>query len=480
MRRIHVSWLIASGSAGLLVGIGLAAVINEYVFAHIAWLFTASSLLILVFWKRVRWLLFVALVGGCLIGLWRGSISQLGLNEYQKFIGEKVVVVGTVSEDVATGKGEQQQIKLNKLTIQGKQMNGQIWLSTPEKLPIKRSDKVTIEGTMTEGFGNFAASMYRAKITSIERASYGDVARDVRDEFAASVREGIKEPEASLGVGFLTGQRSSLPLELDEQLKIVGLTHVVVASGYNLTILVRFTRRIFARISKFLATATAGGLIVGFVLMTGFSPSMSRAGLVAGLSLIAWYYGRVIHPVVLLLSVAGFTAFINPLYVWGDIGWYLSFAAFAGVIILAPLVHDYFWGHAKRPGAVRQILVDTSCAQLTTMPIMALAFGTYSLYALPANLLVLSLVPLAMLLVFFTGLVGLVLPALVTIAGWPAQVVLQYMTTVISWIASKPGAQGTITVSPMMMCLSYVVLFAVGYLLWKKTHHSFRTDSIVE
>jgi competence protein ComEC len=479
-RSIHVSWLIAAMSAGVLAGIALSAVFDALLLANIAWLLASSLLLLLVFWKRVRWLVLVALLGGCLIGLWRGSLSQIGLDQYQQFIGQEVVVTGIVSEDVVTKGAGQQQIKLNKLSINTKQMTGQVWLSTSVSLSVKRSDTITLYGVLNEGFGNFAASMYRAQITSIERANYGDVARDVRDAFAASVRSGIQEPEASLGVGFLTGQRSTLPLELDEQLKIVGLTHIVVASGYNLTILVRFTRRIFARVSKFLATATAGGLIVGFVLMTGFSPSMSRAGLVAGLSLIAWYYGRVIHPVVLLLCVAGLTAFINPLYVWGDIGWYLSFAAFAGVIILAPLVHDFFWGHKKQAGWVRQILVDTSCAQAATMPIMAFAFGTYSLYALPANLLVLALVPFAMLLVFITGLAGLLVPALVTIIGWPAQALLTYITHVVSWLAGKPGAQGEVVFTLPLLLLSYGVLFAIGYVLWKKTNHSFRTDSIVE
>ena len=151
------------------------------------------------------------------------------------------------------------------------------------------------------------------------------------------MREVVKEPQASLGIGFLTGQRSTLPDSLDEQLRIVGLTHIVVASGYNLTILVRFARRLFVRYSKYWATVSASVMICGFVLVTGFSPSMSRAALVTGLSLAAWYYGRKIHPLVLLLFAAAITVLINPSFLWGDIGWALSFTAFAGVMLLAPL-----------------------------------------------------------------------------------------------------------------------------------------------
>ncbi len=77
------------------------------------------------------------------------------------------------------------------------------------------------------------------------------------------------------------------------------------------------------------------------------SPSMSRAGLVAGLSLLAWYYGRRIHPLVLLPLAMAITVMVQPSYAWGDLGWQLSFAAFAGVLIGAPLIQAYFLATRK-------------------------------------------------------------------------------------------------------------------------------------
>ncbi len=63
----------------------------------------------------------------------------------------------------------------------------------------------------------------------------------------------------------------------------------------------------------------------------------------AGLSSSAWYYGRTIHPLVLLPCVGGNCAIDNPQFGWGDLGWQLSFACQQGVIMLAPLLHSYFW-----------------------------------------------------------------------------------------------------------------------------------------
>ena len=97
----------------------------------------------------------------------------------------------------------------------------------------------------------------------------------MRDWFAEQVKEHIPETEAALGLGYLLGLRRALPTELVEVLQIAGLTHIIVASGYKLTILVRLSRRMFVRVSKYLATLSASSMILGFMAVTGMSPSMT-------------------------------------------------------------------------------------------------------------------------------------------------------------------------------------------------------------
>ena len=217
-------------------------------------------------------------------------------------------------------------------------------------------------------------------------------------------------------------------------------------------------------------------MIAGFMLITGFSPSMSRAGLVAGLGLLAWYYGRKTHPVVLLLFAAAVTLFLQPSYIWGDIGWYLSFAAFAGVIVLAPLLHRFFWGADTKLGIFRELLVTTMSAQIMTLPILLYTFGQYSLYSLVANILVLPVVPLAMLATFIAGLGGLIVPGLAGIFGLPAYALLSYCIFIIEKIAGLPGAQGDISVSMTVVVFCYIMAVSVILLLWYKTKHNFRAS----
>jgi competence protein ComEC len=477
-RRVHMSWLVAVLSAGVVMGVILAQDFSEW-FGSVSWLLIGLSLAIISFWRRYIYFLVIVLVAGGLIGLWRGSIDQQQLQPYKKIIGYQAMVQGTVSEDADLGKQGELVLRLNNLQVDGHELIGKIWASGNTKFDIKRGDQVTIRGKLSAGFGSFAASMYRADIERVQRPIPGDVARQVRDEFAGNVRQAIPDPEAALGIGYLVGQRRALPPELDEALKIAGLTHIVVASGYNLTILVRLARRLFVKISRYIALVASGGLVLSFVAVTGASPSMSRAGLVAGLSLLAWYYGRKFHPLVLLPFAAAVTLLVDPSYGWNDLGWQLSFAAFAGVMILAPLLQAYFFDN-KKPGTIRQILGETVSAQILTLPILVLAFGTFSNVAIIANLLVLPLVPLAMLLTFLAGIGALLFPFAAEIIGMPATVLLQYMTGVAEYVAKLPWAQTVLEIPAFVAAIFYMVLVVACVYMWQKTKYNLRDANLVE
>jgi competence protein ComEC len=276
----------------------------------------------------------------------------------------------------------------------------------------------------------------------------------------------------------LLGLRRALPPGLVEALQIAGLTHVIVASGYNLTILVRLSRRLFVRVSKYLAMVSSTAMILAFMAVTGMSPSMSRAGLVAGLSLAAWYYGRKIHPLVLLPLAAAVTLLVNPQFGWNDLGWQLSFAAFAGVIILAPLLQRYFFGD-KEPGAIRQVAGETLSAQIFTLPLLVMAFGMMSNVALLANVLILPLVPLAMLLVFLAGIFATV-PLLGAVIAAPTTWLLSYMVWVAEWLAGQSWAQMEVNISWWIVAFVYALLSLAVWWMVRATGYRLRDSNVVK
>lgn len=433
-RRVHPTWHMTAVCLGFVGGAALAPIWPQN-----SWVIWAGGIALttLAFWRLRRVLLVAACVGGALVGLGRGTLAVGDIAKYTPYYGHRVTLIGSVADDVDI-KPQGVHMTLKNIYLGGHEFGGTVFATVKGGNELRRSDEVTVKGVLSNGFGGFSASIM-GDVVHAQRSAPGDVALNVRDGFASDIRQAIAEPEASLGIGYLLGQKSALPSDLVDALKVTGLTHIVVASGYNLTILVRIGRRVFAKISKYLAALTSSGLIVSFIAMTGLSPSMTRAGLVAGLALWAWYYGRKFHPVTLLALAASVTVLINPSYVWGDLGWLLSFAAFAGVMVVAPITTAYFFGEENVP-FIGQLLIETISAQVATLPIMIIAFQQLSVIAPVANLLILPTIPLIMLLVAIAGASVMILPAIASGIGWPAEQLLHAQIVMINWCADIPWA----------------------------------------
>jgi competence protein ComEC len=250
-------------------------------------------------------------------------------------------------------------------------------------------------------------------------------------------------------------------------LSAVGLTHIVAVSGYNLTILVNVVHRIGGKKSKYRSLLFSLGLIAAFITITGVSASIARAALVSGLGLIAWYYGREIRPLLLIVLSAAITALINPLYLWSDIGWYLSFLAFFGILLLAPLISKRIF-KAKEPNFLWSLLIETIAAQTMTLPLILYIFGRLSVLALVANALVVPFIPIAMVLSLIAGLAGIFLPMFAGWLVWPAKWLLMYMIDIATTISRFPHALVAVQLSWVQLVICYGFIIGVLLVLWHR------------
>lgn len=474
-RQFRRTTIISLGLLGCLVGLWLSRAVAMAPGLPVIIVLGALALL---FDGRTLHTAILVCALGLTMGLWRGGAIQQRIAEYQQFLGSEVVLSGQVMDDPVYDERGRLDFRVGRVSIDGASLPGQVRIKGFIN-GLMRGDTVTVRGKLGAGFGNYQASIYFASAESIVHSTSPIEA--VRRQFFAAVYSVLPDPHASLGLGFLVGLRSALPDDLDGQLRIAGLTHIVVASGYNLTILVRLSRRLFAKRSKYQALISSLGLILLFLAITGASPSMVRASVVTILSLIAWYYGRHFQPLVIILLGATLTAGFNPLFIWYDLGWWLSFLAFAGVLIVAPLVTGRLYGD-KTPPLLIQIALETISAQLLVTPLILSTFGEISLVALLANVAVVPLIPFAMATTFLAGIASLLLSG--GLAGWfgiPAQLVLGYIVAATQLFASPAWAQRQVSVSGLVMVLMYVAMLVVGFWWYRRSKLSLhRLPSIVE
>lgn len=473
-RKVHLSWLVAIGWLAFLAGVMICLYL-PYNFGGLLWLAIGTIATLVSLLMRRSGLIILLIIGALVLGIARASPEKELRQYYESLVSQTVTVIGQVNED-PTVRADALSISFVSDRLNDRAASGLLYVTLPADSRVGRGDRLQLSGKVTPGFGSYDATLYRP--TLLSRSEATDGLTRLRDWFADRVRSQLSGPAAGLGLGFLIGEKSSLASDLVEALQIAGMTHVVVASGYNLTILVRLTRRLLLRVSKFSAATAAVVMILGFVGVTGFSPSMTRAGMVALFSLGAWYYGRRFHPFVLLTIVAGLSVLIHPQYIWYDVGWWLSFMAFVGVMVLAPLLQRYFFGE-KSPGTIRQILGETVAAHVMTLPIIILVFSQISHVAILSNMLVLPLVPLAMLLTFLVGVAAATVPAVAAVIAWPTQHLLDYMIAVIYWSSEIDWAQSDVSLSMGWIVGLYALVAAAIVYLWWRTRLDLRDNNLV-
>jgi competence protein ComEC len=453
------------GCVSFLVGLGLA---RRVYFAEPLVVIVLAVAAILLFRKRnivsLTCLVLVAVLGG----LWRGSVYMQNVAVYDEWLKRPVVIEAVATSDAVYGERTQLSFTANQAVITDPEevhLAGSLRVEGFGVPMVYKGDVVQVEGKL---FPTRGANQARISFAELSVVRPGDSPIDsLRRRFVAGLQSVLPEPAASFGAGLLIGQRSTLPKETNDVLAVAGLTHLVAVSGYNLTILIGASRRLWGKRSKFQSALFSVALIVLFLLITGLSASIVRAAIVSLLSLGAWYYGREFKPLVLLALPAALTAGWNPFYVWSDIGWYLSFLAFFGVLGVAPLLARRL-SKTGKVNAITAVLLESVSAQVLTLPLIMYIFGRMSVIGLLANVLVVPLVPLAMLGVLVAGIGGMVAPVISGWLAWPTSLVLTYMLDVAAALSRLPRAAIEQTLRWWQMVVFYGCIALATAVLWRR------------
>lgn len=465
--------LLVIGLFAFLLGL---AVSRLYTSLFIGWVLLFGIFCLLSARKKSVLTLIAIILFGMSAGIWRGGVFLDKLEPYRELTGKNVVFIAKVQSDATYNKQRQLSFDVSEITfLQPLQAEapGRITVSGFGEQAVYRGDLLQIEGKLSPTRGSRQARVSFSSFKALERDQA--VVENARREFVAGIATALPEPSASFGLGLLIGYRTNLPEITSDQLAITGLTHIIAVSGYNLTIIIRSVRRFLGNRSKYQQTVVCAVLIILFLLVTDFSASIVRASIVSGLSLAAWYYGRRFKPMLILTLAAAITAAWSPLYLWADIGWYLSFLAFFGILVMAPVITRLIYKKQKEVPQLSLLLIETTAAQLMTAPIILYIFGRASLVGLVSNLIIGPLVPIAMLVTLFAGLAGMFMPILSGYIALPARLLLRYILEVVALFARVPNALIERTISLWHMTTMYVLIFSGTIIAYAKTKAKYGT-----
>jgi competence protein ComEC len=251
------------------------------------------------------------------------------------------------------------------------------------------------------------------RVLPARRGGLAGILDAARGRAERALTAGLDGEQANLARGFVLGQDDRIDPPTREHFRRSGLAHLLAVSGQNVMLLAILAGALFAlcgaglRLRLLLTLA----LVALYVPIAGAGPSIQRAGVMGAAGIAATLLGRPSDRAYLLLLAAVATLLLNPLAA-GDVGWQLSFAAVIGIALAAAPLAAWLADRmpARLPRRLRRPLAEgaalTVSATLATAPLMAHHFDSFSLAALPANLLALPVVAPLMWLGMLAGLLG--------------------------------------------------------------------------
>lgn len=276
----------------------------------------------------------------------------------------------------------------------------------------------------------------------------------------------------ALAAGILIGDTSGLPDSVSTDFTTTGISHILAVSGTQTSLIMEYLMLLLCalRLPRRPSAAITAGAIEVFIAVTGFSPSVMRAGIMSLVCLGAILIKRDAD----VLNSLGFSAFVlclaNP-YAATDVGLLLSLTATLGMVTVSKLLLNFAGGKIEKlPSGVRKIvaaplgiLSETVGASALSYPVIIIAFGRVSLISLLANIIE---VPVSLFVTLSAAIIVIFSPArFLVFLIKPVAILVRLCCAFMMWFANILASLTFASVSASFGFVDILVIFAVVMLV---------------
>ena len=433
----------------------------------------SGLILVSVFWKYEK----PRVLGFCLfflvLGIYRYETADFKINnnDFLEFNDKKenVVLIGEIIAEPDVRKSNV------KLTISPQELEGKILVTANRYPEYQYGDRLKISGELLNpqeiedfSYKDYLAKdgifsvMYYPKTELLEKNQGNFIFAGIlnfKNKLRESIYRNLSPPHSSILAAIILGDKRQISDEWKEKLNFAGVRHLTAVSGMHVAVLSAILMSFFLALGFWRKQAFyfTVFLIAFFVILTGLQTSAIRAGIMAGLFLLARHLGRENSSTRAIVLAASFMLLQNPLLLRFDVGFQLSFLAVMGIIYAGPIFQNWL-RRIPDKFQLRSILAMTLSAQIFTLPILIYNFGYISQVAPLTNLLILPFLPYIMILGFICGFLGMLWTPLGWVFSLPVWLLLAYLTKIVEWFSALPFSVYFLEISWIWLLLSYLVL----------------------
>lgn len=220
----------------------------------------------------------------------------------------------------------------------------------------------------------------------------------LRDTCLNLIDRGDFSPQArNILKALLIGYTGDLDDSQREAFSVAGLSHVLAVSGLHLGIIWAVVAALLAPLGWLrlhrLRALVIMILLWGYAYVTGLSPSVIRACVMASVVLTGILIGRKAYPMNSLFVAAFVMLLYNPHYLF-QVGFQLSFLSVFSILLFYRPLYNLLPQGNRFARSTASLLAVSAAAQLGTLPLVIYYFHTLPLAGLITNLIVVPLLPL--------------------------------------------------------------------------------------
>jgi competence protein ComEC len=351
------------------------------------------------------------------------------------------------------------------LTVTGGSAGFRLAATLPRYPPIEPGDRLEVEGRARprpdSPYGRYLERLdawgtldARSMAVLARPVDPGTLLEGWRRDAGENLTHVLPEPEAGLAAGILIGLRDRVDREVAAAFTTAGVSHVVAISGWNIAIVAAAVGALAGRLGRRRRAIVTAVAVAAYVVFAGASPSVLRAGAMAGVVLLARESGRSGRAAA-ALGLAAFLLLLAEPALVRDAGFQLSTLATAGLVAWATPLTDRLDRLTRGclPRWLSESLGVSLAAQAATLPIVLASFGRLALISPAVNLVVVPLVTPAMaagLLALFGGtLVSAGAPTILgVVLAAPGWVALRIIIGIVEVAAAVPF--GSVAFEPVV------------------------------
>ncbi len=270
----------------------------------------------------------------------------------------------------------------------------------------------------------------------------------------------------------ITGERSFIGEIFYDQVKVAGLSHILVVSGLHFAVLCGAILRFLSliRLPQFLKDILLLVFLFFMMCVCGFGMSILRASTVYIFAMIYRHLNRLSDSILTLSNAVILVLFIHPFAVF-SLAFLLSFASTFGILVLS---RSIMYSIDKRVTLVKpaRYIVEAASvsfsAYIATLPIVVYYFGYLPTYAVLTNVLI-APISTAMLVLTAVGTILGGVPAVSNLILTVADTLADYFVSVVNLAVKLP--LNTIPLrNEAALTITLLLVFLIIYIIKAKLY----------